>query len=103
MRMGFGYGARVDPIDTPPTDHGSDRYDYVELDAPPGVRPIGQWWDDLIAAPCPDCRANVFARWLGPDPAQYQLGAVHFGQRANWHVTYAHDEQCPQLARLEAD
>lgn len=33
-----------DPMDAPPTDHGPDRYDYVEVEAPPGIRPLGGWW-----------------------------------------------------------
>lgn len=72
-----------EPMDRPPRDHGSDRYDYVELqNAPPGVAPWGAWWDKLLAEACPDCRANIFARWTG-DP------------RAPWAITLAHDETCP--------
>jgi hypothetical protein len=82
----------VSDMGTPPADHGSDRYDYVEVQAPPGARPIGQWWDDLIAAPCPDCRANVFARWLGSDSVQRR-----FNDRINWDITIAHDETCPAI------
>jgi hypothetical protein len=78
-------------MDLPPAgDHGSDRYDYVEISAPGGMRPIGQWWDDLIAAPCPDCRANIFA--VGIPNAD---GLIVNTERPCWAVTIAHDEPCP--------
>lgn len=87
-----------DPMDTPPTDHGSDRYDYVELQSPQGMRPIGQWWDDLIAVPCLDCRANVFAAWVGPDPEEVwdmDDPVTAMSDRDNWHISIAHDDSCP--------
>lgn len=78
-----------DPMDTPPVDFGSDRYDYVELiGAPEGVSPEGEpWFEQLVAEPCPDCRANVFIRWLADD---------------SWQVTLAHDDGCPVLRRPSA-
>ena len=76
-------------VEQPPTDHGSDRYDYVELiDAPPHVAPHGEWWEALMAEPCPDCRANIFARWTG-------------SQVQPWRVSIAHDDGCPTLAKFE--
>lgn len=79
-----------DPMDTPPVDHGSDRYDYVELiGAPPGVAPHGQWWERMLAMPCPDCRANIFATW-DADALPYP-----------WRVEIAHDESCPNLRKVE--
>jgi hypothetical protein len=80
----------TNPMDTPPEDHGSDRYDYVEIDAPPGIRPLGEWFDQLIADPCPDCRANVFLLWGGSTPDDAW-------RREAWHVTLAHDDTCPSL------
>ncbi|MFL5313055.1 MAG: hypothetical protein ACJ79H_21695 [Myxococcales bacterium] len=67
-----------------PADHGSDRYDYVEIDAPPGV-PLPEW---LTAdyMPCPDCRANLFLHWDGKV----------------WRSTVAHDAGCPVLREHEA-
>jgi hypothetical protein len=84
----------TDPMDMPPEDHGSDRYDYVEIDAPPGVRPLGEWFDQLLADPCADCRANVFLRWQGATPDDAWL-------RESWYVTLAHDETCPSLLKHE--
>lgn len=77
------------PMDLPPKDFGSDRYDYVEVTAPPGVRPLGQWFDNLIAAPCQDCRANVFLRWEPDDTASAWDPAC-------WQIAVAHDATCPQ-------
>jgi hypothetical protein len=72
-----------DPLDHPPTDHGSDRYDYVEIvGAPADVQPKGEWFDRLLAEACPDCRANVFITWAPQ-------------QAASWTVQIAHDETCP--------
>lgn len=84
----------MDPMDSPPADHGSDRYDYVEvINAPPGVAPHGEWWERMLAMPCPDCRANVFATYQ-PEVAPPQMP---------WSVQIAHDEGCPALARIEAE
>lgn len=84
---------------TPPADHGSDRYDYVEVTAPAGLLPAGDWWDRAVAGPCPDCRANLFARWGdGNPPAVPDPWA-----RRWWHVTVAHDPSCPALARIEQE
>lgn len=73
-----------DPMDTPPTDHGSDRYDYVEIEGPVDVA-LPEW---LTAdyKPCQDCNANLFLKWLGPI-----LG---------WHSTVAHDDGCPAFAQF---
>jgi hypothetical protein len=73
-----------------PRDHGSDRYDYVEVEAPPGIRPIGQWWDNLIATPCEECRANVFARYVNGPP---ELPPA-------WAIAIAHDDTCPYADSL---
>lgn len=93
-----------DPMDTPPADFGSDRYDYVEVEAPPGIRPIGQWWDDLIAAPCPDCRANAFARYVGhTDDCGYgSCDNETFETPWHWRITIAHDSCCPWMTAHEA-
>jgi len=85
----------VTDMDRPPADHGSDRYDYVEVQAPPGIRPIAQWWDDLIAAPCPDCRANVFAMLIAGAPARLD------NQGRGWRIAIAHDNTCPTLRNEE--
>lgn len=80
------------PMEIPPKDMGSDRYDYVEVQAPPGIRPLGEWWDKMIdEGPCPDCRANLFMRYIGNDPWDPKA----------WHATIAHDEACPNLAAME--
>jgi hypothetical protein len=83
-----------DPMDALPADHGSDRYDYVESQGGPEdaeERLVGvPWFEALIAEPCPDCRANVFLRWVGDAEGDPSL-------RFNWHVTYAHDETCPAV------
>lgn len=67
-----------------PADHGSDRYDYIEIDGPEGT-PLPGW---LTADwhPCADCRANAFLRWTGD----------------RWDLTVAHDDGCPALASGEA-
>lgn len=70
-------------VDTPPADHGSDRYDYIEVEAPVGVDPPATLTNRLLVA-CLDCRANVFLRWLGGDPAA----------DSSWNVTVAHDDGC---------
>lgn len=81
----------MDPMDVPPADHGSDRYDYVELiGAPEGVAPHGSWWDRYLTAACPDCRANVFATY---DPSL---------TGPPWRIEIAHDDGCPSLAATEA-
>lgn len=75
-----------DPMDTPPTDYGSDRYDYIEIIAPAGIRPDGEWFERLCTdPPCQDCRANIFVRWTG-GPTDHAL---------SWDVKIAHDETCP--------
>lgn len=81
----------MDNMDKPPVDHGSDRYDYVEIiGAPLGVAPHGEWFDRLLAEACPDCRANVFITWVvGEDPP--------------WSVKIAHDDGCPTLAKIEQE
>lgn len=71
-------------MDEPPSDFGSDRYDYIEVQAPTGVEPPASLLHDSLEA-CGDCRANVFLRWDG----------------ATWHRTIAHDDTCPTLARIE--
>lgn len=81
-------------MDTPPSDHGSDRYDYVEVEAPPGIRPIGEWWDMFIEKPCPDCRANVFATFIA-------TSADEAWRPTAWQIDIAHDDGCPFLARVE--
>jgi len=109
----------TDPLDTPPVDHGSDRFDYVEVQAPDGVRPIGEWWDRLIETPCPDCRANVFAKFIppvcyddhGPGPHAHLMTNLStpwkslydaMTDRQAWDLRVAHDESCPMLKRIEA-
>lgn len=69
--------------DIPSTDHGSDRYDYIEIQAPDDIPPPA--WLTADYMPCPDCRANVFLRWADEQ----------------WHVTIAHDDSCPSLAERE--
>lgn len=73
-------------MDQPPTDYGSDRYDYIEIQAPEGVNPPAWLLEQSLAA-CGDCRANVFLRLANN----------------GWHRTVAHDETCPTLARMEKD
>lgn len=83
-----------DPLDNPPADHGSDRYDYVEIiGAPPDVQPSGAWWDKLLQEPCPDCRANVFVYWRTDE--QVAQGAEAGAPSSRWSYTIAHDETCP--------
>lgn len=82
-----------DPLDRPPVDHGSDRYDYVEITGvPEGVVPRGGWLDALMIEACPDCRANVFLRYLGE--------GRHLNDGSSWDVTIAHDDTCPTGAKL---
>lgn len=85
----------ADPMDTPPVDHGSDRYDYIEVDSPSGDLPSGLWWEEAQAEACPDCRANLFVKWTplarSTDPADAR----------NWTMTTAHDPSCPWLAKHE--
>lgn len=80
-----------DPMDRPPVDHGSDRYDYVEMiGAPEGIQPHGEWFDQLLATPCSDCRANVFITWA-PD------------ESPPWTVEIAHDATCPHPDIVEEE
>lgn len=88
------------PMDRPPVDHGSDRYDYVELiGAPEGVQPSGEWWDALLREACPDCRANVFVYWRTDE--QIAKGVEQGVSASRWSYQIAHDDGCPTLARLE--
>lgn len=85
-------------MDHPPVDHGSDRYDYIEVEAPPGIAPTGDWYRQLVAWDgCGDCRANIFLRYLDTehpgDPSDV----------SSWHITVAHDDACPFLARMERE
>ena len=73
------------------TDYGSDRYGYVEVSAPSGIRPLGAWWDGLCDIPCADCNANLFVKHLGGDP----------WSPASWKLTVAHDDTCPFMVRHE--
>lgn len=74
--------------DQPPLhDHGSDRYDYIEISVPneTEIPPLPEWLtDDYV--PCPDCRANLFLEWK-PD--------------GYWFATTAHDTGCPTMTRIE--
>lgn len=74
-------------MDRPPTDHGSDRYDYIEVDAPAGVALPP--WLNADWRPCLDCRANAFLTW------QADTG--------RWKVRIAHDTGCPVLAAAERE
>lgn len=71
-------------MDVPPVDHGSDRYDYIEIEGPPEVMPSSELLA-MCADPCPDCRANVFLRW----------------SPQGWERTVAHDETCPAMTAME--
>lgn len=65
------------------TDHYSDGYDLIEIEAPEGT-PIPNWLtSDWM--PCLDCRANTFLKWLSDGV---------------WSLTIAHDETCPELKRI---
>lgn len=75
----------------PPSDHGSDRYDYVEVSSESGRTPSGSWWEALLAEPCPDCRANIFAIELTDGPED---------DRNSWLIQIAHDDTCPAYAHL---
>lgn len=72
-------------------DHGSDRYDYVELIDAGGRVPSGEWFESLLNEACLDCRANVFLTYVGGEPEV----------RSSWRVTIAHDETCPAMTRIE--
>lgn len=82
-----------DPMDSPPTDHGSDRYDYVEVSYKgdlPETFELVPWVLRLWDQPCLDCRANVFMHYNGPEGGDVD-------DRHNWLVTIAHDDGCPSL------
>jgi hypothetical protein len=68
-----------DPLDRPPADYGSDRYDYIEVSSPPGVTAPAPPLELYEHPSCLDCRANLFLRWDG----------------SHWHRTVAHDDGCP--------
>lgn len=91
----------TDPMNTPPVDHGSDRYDYVEIQKTrPGVEPHPQLLADLDP-PCPDCRANLFLRLNRPDPT-WPPARGHMDANGHvWYVAIAHDHTCPTLAKEE--
>lgn len=68
------------------TDHGSDRYDLVEVAWPPTMpQPPLPTWLTGDYMPCQDCRANLFLRWTDN----------------GWHSTVAHDDTCPTLRAIE--
>lgn len=78
-----------DPLDTPPTtDHGSDRYDYIEVAYALGVgEPEVEVPAELAATfdpVCPDCRANLFVRFDG----------------AMWTTRIGHDDGCPIMEAI---
>lgn len=75
-----------DPMDVPPADHGSDRYDHIEIAAPDGMTPPAELLASSLEA-CGDCRANVFIEWRDD----------------RWHRTIAHDDGCPTFATIEAE
>lgn len=84
-----------DPMDRPPADFGSDRYDYVEVvGAPADIAPYGVWLTRLLAEPCPDCRANLFIHWRPDGDGNTEQ------QPSHWFVQIAHDDGCPAYARL---
>ena len=87
----------TDPMDHPPVDHGSDRYDYVEIiGAPVGIAPDGEWFDKLLDEACPDCRANVFITWT---PVLTSAGRIDI-TASPWSVQIAHDEGCPTYRKV---
>jgi len=76
-----------DPMDLPPTDHGSDRYGYVEFEWPDGMeRPPLPVWLVEGYEPCLDCNANLFLTW-------------HV-EGGHWHTVTAHDDGCPTYLAL---
>lgn len=94
----------TDPMDTPPKDYGSDRYDYVEvIGAPEGQTPAGlQWFDALLRdGVCPDCRANLFVYWRTDE--QIAAGVAAGASASRWAYRVAHDDGCPTLAKIEAE
>jgi hypothetical protein len=80
-----------DPMDTPPEDYGSDRYNSIELvGAPPGVEPepaLVSWYD---RHGCLDCNPNFVYHYRPASPS-------------GWHVQVAHDDGCPSLAQHERE
>lgn len=89
-----------DPLDAPPVDHGSDRYDYVEIDAPYNIVPGGEWWTELLAEGCPDCRANVFAKLIHVPPPTFNAAKPRVVTRECWQISLAHDATCPNADKL---
>lgn len=77
----------TDHLDTSPIDHGSDRYDYVEVTGPgdPPAETLAR-----VLVPCEDCRANAFLRMIDPTGLD--------ADPSNWHLTVAHDEGCPTFS-----
>lgn len=75
--------------ENPPVNHGSDRFDYVEATWRT-KEPSPEQVKEALKIQCPDCRVNVFIREDDEIDGSY-------------HVTVAHDETCPWLAKREAD
>lgn len=85
-----------DPLDSPPADHGSDRYGYVELiGAPEGVVPFPLLVDSLL---CPDCVCNLFLTYVGEAPPRHTIMTMHV-----WQPLVAHDDSCPTFARIQRE
>lgn len=90
-----------DPLDSPPADHGSDRYNYVELsNAPEGVLPPDRLVDHLLDKACQDCNPNLFFRWVPDGESTEGLWSWLDAHGHTWDVTIAHDEGCPTYKRL---
>lgn len=68
-----------------PATYGEGWYDRIEIEAPKGMAPPA--WLTADWMPCMDCRANAVIRWLVDED--------------RWHVTIAHEDTCPELAKHE--
>lgn len=90
-----------DPLDSPPVDHGSDRYNYVEVqNAPEGVLPPDHLVDHCLAMACQDCNPNLFFRWTPPGESTEERWSWLDVHGHTWVVEVAHDEGCPTYKRL---
>ena len=64
--------------------------DRVHIDAPPGIRPMGAWWDLLLLDACRFCYVEVHARYQPPG-----LGSkfARFFEDS-WQITVVHEPDC---------
>lgn len=82
-------------MDRPPRgDHGTYRYDYIEIAG--NATPPDSLVEWVQGPMCPDCRPNVFLTYM-PDG----IGNLE-PEWPEWDIIVAHDEGCPNYKAIIA-